>query len=88
MRQFSSDAYELTDSGFCLNADRHGPGAAHSYGLGVLSGRLRSKRTTGGDQAQAPAFGRGPHDLQQYVWVYSEGNELIDSDWTAIANLK
>jgi hypothetical protein len=26
--------------------------------------------------------------LQQYVWVYSEGNDLIDSDWAAIANLK
>jgi len=88
MRQLSSDAYELTISGFCLNADRHGPSAAHSYGLGVLSDDYGLNKLQAAIKSKRLLSFSDRMTFQQYVWVYSEGQDLIESDWDAIANLK
>ncbi len=88
LRMVASDTYELMLSGFCLNASRHAPGENDTYGLGVLSddpGLAKMLDAVKGKQFSTITDRMA---FQEYLWAYTEGQDLTDADWAAIRALK
>lgn len=87
MHSASADVYELTLSGFCLSGDRHVPGEEHSYNIGVLSDDPGLNRLLQAIKGKRIESMQDRTQLQSYIWVYTEGHELTQADWSGLAAL-